>query len=346
MRRIFLLTLCVPLAGCGSGSKEADQAKPVAQVHTAVAVGGGTASTVTAYGVAEQAPGNDRGLTTQAEAILSRIVAPTGTSVEPGQIVAILSPTANARLDIAKASTDERAAEQALARTLRLRKDGLASEADVNTARATYQTSAQTLAAARQRGSTLVLKSPVSGNVQGLTAKTGDVIPAGTTVARVGARGDLRAHLGIDPAIATRVRTGQPITISAVNRTFSLTTMVAGVNPLVDPTTRLASIFARLPAGQGFGLGEALRGSVAVNGGGGGVLIPYSALLDDGGRTYVFVVNNGVASQRDVTPGNSTGDSIQIVQGLQPNEHVVTEGGTALEDGMKVRESTTSGQKR
>jgi len=339
VKRILLLVLCLPIAACGaSGSKESDQAKPVAQVRTAVAIGGGAAETVTAYGVAEQAPGNDRGLTTQADAILAQIVAPTGTSVSPGQVVAVLAPTAIARLDIAKASTDERASEQALARTLRLRKDGLASDADVNSARATYQTAAQTLAAARQRGSTLVLRAPIAGNVQGLTAKAGDVIPAGTTVATVGARGDLRAHLGVDPAIATRVRIGQPISISAVNRTFTAMTAVSGINPLVDPTTRLASIFARLPGGQGFGPGESLRGSISVSGGGGGVLIPYSALLDDGGRTYVFVVKDGVASQRDVTPGNSIGETIQVLQGLQPNERVVTEGGTALEDGMKVTE--------
>jgi multidrug efflux pump subunit AcrA (membrane-fusion protein) len=49
-------------------------------------------------------------------------------------------------------------------------------------------------------------------------------------------------------------------------------------------------------------------------------------------------VKNGVAKSRDVSPGNSAGDRIQILKGLQPGEKVVTEGGTALEDGMKVTE--------
>ena len=340
MKRILLPMLCLLVAGCDrSGSEESENAvKPVAQVRTAVAVGGSAAETVTAYGVAEQAPGNEHGLTTQAEARVERIVAPTGTAVGAGQVVAVLAPTANARLDVAKAVTDARSTEEALARALRLRKDGLASDADVNSARAAYQSAAQTYAAARQRGATLVLRAPISGTVQGMTAKPGDIVPAGATVASIGSRGDLRAHLGVDPAIATRVRTGQPISISAINAASGATTTVIGVDPLVDPATHLASIFARLPVALAFGPGQPIRAAIAVNGGGSGVLIPYSALLDDGGRAYVFVVRNGVASQRDVKPGNSVGDMIQIVQGLQAGERVVVEGGTALQDGMKVQE--------
>jgi RND family efflux transporter MFP subunit len=344
------LALCLSVAACGpSASDDSEQAAgPVAQVRTALAVAGGAGETVTAYGVAEQAAGNEHGLTVQAEATLVRIVVPTGTAVGAGQVVAILAPSANTRLELGKSAADARSAEQALARTLRLRKDGLASDADVNSARAAYQNAAQTYGAARQRSATLVLRAPISGMVQGLTAKPGDVLPAGTTVASIGRRGDLRAHLGLDPGIAARVRTGQPISISEVNSASGVRSAVIGVDPLVDPATHLASIFARLPGGQGFAPGQPLRGTITVNGGGGGVLIPYSALLDDGGRTFVFVIKNGIASRRDVTPGNSIGDSIQILQGLQPTDRVVTEGGTALEDGMKVREqrSATLGRTR
>ena len=61
----------------------------------------------------------------------------------------------------------------------------------------------------------------------------------------------------------------------------------------------------------------------------------------------MFVVTNGIASRRDVTPGNSSGDTIQILKGLQPGERVVSEGGAALEDGMRVHEEgTTQAAKR
>jgi multidrug efflux pump subunit AcrA (membrane-fusion protein) len=39
------------------------------------------------------------------------------------------------------------------------------------------------------------------------------------------------------------------------------------------------------------------------------------------------------------------GDRIQILKGLQPGERVVVEGGTALEDDMKVTEPTAGAKK-
>jgi RND family efflux transporter MFP subunit len=345
--KIFLALAPLALLAACSGNADGNAADPaaaaegpapVASVRTALATLGATSSDIAVYGAAEAGPGNERGLSVQAEATLSRIVAPTGTAVGAGQVVAVLTPSATSRLDAVKAAADAAAARSALARAMRLRRDGLVSNADVDTARAAARTADVTLAAAQQRNGTLTLRAPVAGTVQNLAAKPGDLIPAGTTVATIGAQGDLRARFGIDPAIAARVRPGQPISVSAVNSGSAMRTTISGVDPQVDPTTRLASVYARIPAGSGFGAGEPLRGAITTAAASTGITIPYRALLDDGGRSYVFVVKDGIAHQRDVSPGNSAGDRIQILRGLQPNERVVVEGGTALEDGMKVTE--------
>lgn len=337
------LILALLLAGCGSKAADdsGDATNAVAEVETAPATSGGAAETTTAYGFTEQGAGSERALSTQSEATVARIEAPSGTSVGAGQVVAVLNPSANARLDLAKASTDAWSAADALARTLRLRKDGLDSNADVNTAKATYQSAEEALKAAQQRGATLTLRAPVGGTVQGLTAKPGDLLAAGTTVATIGAHGDLRVHLGVDPATASHVRAGQPISISAINASGSASTNVIGVDPQIDPATHLASIYARLPAGIPIGPGQPVKAVITLSGAAAGVTVPYSALLDDGGHSYVFVVSNGVAKRRDVTPGNSAGDAIQVLHGLSPGERVVVQGGTALDDGMKVHEQGT-----
>lgn len=337
------LVVALMLAGCGKQAADdsGDATSAVAEVETAAATSGGAAATTTAYGFTEQGAGSERALSTQSEAKVARIEAPSGTSVGAGQVVAVLTPSANARLDLAKASTDARSAADALARANRLRKDGLDSNADVNSARAAYLSAEATLRAAQQRGSTLVLRAPIAGTVQGLTAKPGDLLAAGTTVASIGAHGDLRVHLGADPATAAHVHSGQPITISAINSIGSTPTSVIGVDPQIDPATHLASIYARLPAGMAIGAGQPVKAVITLSGTGTGVTIPYSALLDDGGQSYVFVVKNGVAKRRKVTPGNSAGDLIQILEGLSPGERVVTQGGTALDDNMKIHEQGT-----
>jgi RND family efflux transporter MFP subunit len=352
LRTALALAPLALLAACGSagGENKAEPAaaeeaapEPTATVRTALASQGAMVDQIQVYGAAEPGAGSEHGLSTQAEATLSRIVAPNGTAVRAGQVVAILTPSATARLDAAKAATDLAAARSALARAQRLRKDGLASDADVETARAAAQSASLTLSSAAQRNGTLVLRAPVSGTVQNITAKPGDLIAAGTTVATIGTTGELRARFGIDPALAPRVHPGQAIIVAGMNGVGGVTSAVTGVDPQVDATTRLASVYAQVPSGTGFGPGEPLRGSIRIGAGAAGLTIPYRALLDDGGRAYVFVVKDGVAHQRDVAPGSSTGDRIQILRGLQPNERVVVEGGTALEDGMKVVEEGAQG---
>lgn len=338
--RAYLTVLPLALLGaCGSGgTPEPEAAPPTATVRTALAVSGSSVADLVLYGVAQPGPGSERALGIQSEAVVTSIAAPTGTAVRAGQVVAALRPSATAQLDTTRAATDAAGATAAYERAKRLRADGLVSDAEVETARAAATTANATLANATGRNDALVLRAPVAGTVQALIAKPGDLVPAGTTVATIVMTGNLRARFGIDPAVARQVRAGQPIGLSVLRSGASIATTVAGVDPQVDATTRLASVFARIPSGTTIGAGEALRASLALGGTRQGITIPYRALLDDGGRSFVFVVEGGVAKSRDVSPGSSEGDRVEVLKGLVPGERVVTEGGTALEDGMKVRE--------
>lgn len=340
MKALFPVLSLILLGGCGGGASD-DQAAapdPVALVRTAAVEQGGTADRLTVYGAAEAGPGSERSMVAPAEAVLGTILAPTGSTVRAGQAVATLRASPATRLNAMKASSDLQAARLALARSERLRSDGLASNADVETARAALQSASAASATLGIGAGGMTLRAPASGTVQALTAKAGDTIPAGTTVATIAAGGDLRARFGVDPALAPRIRAGQPITVTPIGGGAPIQGVVAGVDPQVDATTRLASIYVGISAASGIGAGAPLRADVTVGASQNGLTVPYPALLDDGGQTFVFVVRGGVAKQVDVSPGNSAGDRIQILKGLQPGDRVVTEGGTALEDGMKVRE--------
>jgi RND family efflux transporter MFP subunit len=341
-RMIAFLPLAL-LAGCGSGGEGTDgKADPVALVRTAPAAIGATAEQTVIYGTAEAGPGGGRSLIAPAEAIIDRILAPSGTPVRAGQVIAILRPSRTTATDLAKVSADTVSADAAYARARRLRADGLASDADVETARAAAETARAARGNAGMGSGGMALRAPIAGVVQSLTAKSGDQIAAGAMIASIAAKGDLRAHFGIDPAAARQVRLGQPLEISGLSGNSHAVAPVDGLDTQADPTTRLASVYADVPPGFDAGPGGALRGSLSLNGQASGLTIPYAALLDDGGRSYVFVVRGGVAHERDVSPGSSAGDRIQILKGLSAGDKVVTEGGTALEGGMKVSEQAAA----
>ena len=345
--------LVLVLGGCGGKADKAEPAgaddstadakvadakggkdAPVALVRTALAEFGATSDALTLYGTAEAGPGGERAISTPREAVLVSILAPNGTAVGAGTAIAMIRPSSTGRADAAKAASDVAVASAALARAKRLRADGLVSNADVETARGTFNTARAVSVSLNGSGGTL--RAPVAGTVQALNTRPGDTIAAGATVATVAVAGERRARFGVDPAVAARIHPGQAIHIEAVNGSKPVDATVVGIDPQVDAATRLAAVFARVPGS--IAVGEPLRARVTVGTTTSGLTIPYAALLDDGGKSYVFVVDKGVSRRRDVAPGNSNGDRIAILRGLNAGEHVVTEGGTALEDGLAVRE--------
>lgn len=72
----------------------------------------------------------------------------------------------------------------------------------------------------------------------------------------------------------------------------------------------------------------------------GGVSIPLSAVLQEGGQTFVWVIKpvEKTVSQRAVTLAPSAGLSVVAKTGLEPGERIVASGGAYLVEGDLVRE--------
>jgi multidrug efflux system membrane fusion protein len=68
------------------------------------------------------------------------------------------------------------------------------------------------------------------------------------------------------------------------------------------------------------------------------VVVPVSALRHGSDGDFVWVLNPAerTVQQRKVTRGQATVDKVQITQGLQLGESVITEGGDRLKDGARV----------
>jgi RND family efflux transporter MFP subunit len=181
------------------------------------------------------------------------------------------------------------------------------------------------------------LRSPVAGYVEAIAAGPGSLVAGGTPIVTIAKAGDLRARFGIDPALARRIAGGAVVRVTPSGGGATFTVPVLSVDPYVDPQTRLASVLVRVPQAVQVGAGEPLSGTLVVKGGGSAPSIPYSALLDEGGQPFVYVIIAGRAHRRDVAPGPVTGDRVAIAQSLKLGELVVAQGGTALEDGMRVR---------
>lgn len=338
MTRHGIIALGLLLAAC-SGSEEegGNDAAPVALVTLARAEQAALATQFTLYGAAENGPMGKLSLVAPAEGILVSIEAPVGTHVARDQVIARLIPSPTTSIELTKASSDAQAANAAFARAQRLRADGLGSDAEVETTRAAAQSANATRAGLASRAHAMILRAPSAGIVDTLTPAIGDLLQPGTLVASVSRAGDMRVRFGVDPATARMLRPGMPLAIAASAGRAPLTVPIQSVDPIADPQTKLYSVFATVPAASGITIGETLTATVGSDQAATTPTIPYPALLDDGGQAYVYVVSGGVAHRRDVAAGAVSGDRVAILKGVGAGEAVVVEGGTAIEDGMKVR---------
>ncbi len=124
-----VLLLCLLLAACGR-SGDADDAAPAtgtasALVTLATAERGAVAQTITVYGQVEAGSDSQRMLAAPVEALVAAIEAPAGSHVRQGQRIVRLQPSPATRAQWQSAVAEAQAAREALARTQRLRADGL-----------------------------------------------------------------------------------------------------------------------------------------------------------------------------------------------------------------------------
>ena len=68
------------------------------------------------------------------------------------------------------------------------------------------------------------------------------------------------------------------------------------------------------------------------------VLIPEGAVVPEQGKTFVFVVKDGMVSKREITLGRRRPGEVQVTTGLIDGERVVVEGTQKIRDGVQVLE--------
>ncbi len=112
------------------------------------------------------------------------------------------------------------------------------------------------------------------------------------------------------------------------------------ISPTADPTTRNVKMKAMVP-NPNYRLKPGFFAEVSIQTGGNpaALVIPESALLSQEGKFFVYTVEDGIARRKEVATGVRFEGKVEILQGIQKEERVITSGHEQLSDGMKVATS-------
>ncbi len=262
-----------------------------------------------------------------------------------------------AKAALMQADVNETRAARELERTEKLKEYGLATQQNLDDARsardaaAAFTASARAAAAAAEtRLAKAVIRSPMNGVVAYRGVSVGDRVEnmGGGPMFRIVDNRVLDLTVAVPSSRSAALRVGQALEFTAdavPGRTFRGTVMY--INPAVNETDRSVKVVAEVPNED-----ETLRGGVFVKGRvltgrrSGILQIPRSALLSwDVERQVgdVFIVTGEVAERRTVRTGQTTADSVEVVEGLVPGDRVVTRGGFNLRPGDRVQVVTPQG---
>lgn len=183
--------------------------------------------------------------------------------------------------------------------------------------------------------------APISGTVEKVLLKAGEVGSPGVAIAQIVNVGDLKITAKIADTYVGSVKQGASMTVKFPDINKELKTRISVVNALVDPITRTFGIEANIP-----NLGGNLKpnqvaivnindltkaNSLVVN----QSIIQKTELGD---IVYVAVTENGkkIARSKVVKTGISYNGNIEILEGLTAGDLVITQGYQELVDGTPV----------
>lgn len=182
------------------------------------------------------------------------------------------------------------------------------------------------------------IKSDTKGVVSRLLLTPGAVVTPNTPLLNLVDIDTVKAVAAVDEKKIRFINPGQfaRVTLEAYpGEVFSA--RVTTISPICNPVSRTIDVELSLP-NPTHRVKPGMYAEVEwVQSRRSALVVPLVAVVDRGGKKFVFRADNGLAAQVPVTVGAVVGDAIEIVSGLQGGELIVTTGAGQLNDKDKIK---------
>ena len=340
-----LLSLLLAVSGC---SKKVEKTEDIRPVRTMTVAPAGAQAVTELSGEVVPRYESRIGFRVGGKIVARKVEV--GSLVKRGQVLMQLDSSdfqlsqAQAKAAVAATDSNLTLAKAELERYRELRNKNFVSQAVLDAKEAAYKSALSTheqatagLKVQSNQSSYATLVADAEGVVIGIDAEVGQVVSAGTPVVRVARSGDVEVRVSIPEDRVDAMRHANGVTVRLwANQQAVLEGRVREIAPSADPATRTFTAKISLPkAGSDVRLGmTATVGFTAAVPA--GIRLPLPALLNDHGKTAVWVVENGKVKLVPVELGGAVGNEIVVAGGINPGQEVVTAGVNLLRDGQKV----------
>ena len=178
----------------------------------------------------------------------------------------------------------------------------------------------------------LNIRAPVTGQLSGFDIQLGQSLQQGERVGQIDSAGGDKLQADVDEFYLGRVAVGQTASADIDGKTYRL--KVAKVYPQVRNGQFQIDLLFVGPEPQSMQRGQTVQANLTLGDASKALLVPNGAFFNDTGGTWVFVVDksgNG-ATRRAVQLGRRNSDYIEVLNGLQSGDRVITSSYSGLTD--------------
>lgn len=261
-----------------------------------------------------------------------------GDTVKQGTVLARLDD-ALLRASLAKVVASRKQTEVDLRRLQKLVPSKLATEDELARARTAVELAEAEESLQRTLLSRTVIQAPFSGIISARLKEPSDVVSINEHMLTLFDPDIMTAAVQVPEQLHSRVAIGDAVKVridSLGDRSFSA--KILRIHPVVDAQTRQGTVEIRLnPVPDSARPGQLCRVTLETAETP-RLLIPLSTLQFDGRGSFVyFLSEDSKAIHRAVTIGLQIGESIEIIDGVNDSDQIVSRGFLGLKSGQTVR---------
>lgn len=334
--------LAASLAACGGPGGEAQaeaDKKDEEQVAIPVEIAIAHRDAVSAFygGTANLEAERDADVVARTGGVVEELLVEEGQRVTEGQVLARIDDD-RLRLEVERAEANLAKLEQEFRRSKQLHENQLISVEAFESLAYSLDAMRADLKLARLQLEHTEIRAPFDGVVARRHVKLGNMLAQNAPAFRVTTYDPLIAKLHIPERELNKLAAGQTVELrvdALPGQRF--TGVVDRVSPVVDAATGTFTVTVAVK-GEAGSLKPGMFGRVNIvyDVHEDAVLVPRAAVLTEDAKSTVFVVRDGTAQRQVVKTGYTDNGSIEIVEGIEPGDRVITVGQTSLKDGARV----------
>lgn len=274
--------------------------------------------------------------------VVEEIYVSIGQQVSKGQALARLNDAAG-KDQLKALETQYKLAKDAFEKQQRLWDQKIGSEMQYLQAKTSKEALESQLAAARKQVDMLTIKSPISGTVEEVNIKIGQMASAQNPVPpfRVINFSSLKVKAEIAEAYSQKVKVGDNVQVYFPDLNREITAKITAASRYINPTNRTFSVEAKLnPDKNGFKANMVAVLKINDYQANNALVVPINYIQSDPTGNFVYVISsNGkenIAKKVFVEQGISYNGMIEITKGLKAGDKIITSGYLDIEEGEKI----------